>query len=234
MSRLFEALSNMEVNRRPPGAVPLTTAPPALVRSETNTVEAAPLPPPQELERDRGSPDVTPRAAASLDVFSSAAQAVKSDRSEPTEKGKVPHEVLPNLVEGQEAHSVRVIASPEPRLVASTNPNSLGAEKFRALVTRLDHIRKQRDLKSFQVTSSVVNEGKTLVAGNVAVTLAKYSGSKTLLIEGDLHRPTLASLLGLRELHGIGQWWSGQDQELAQYVRRLDDVPLWFLPAGKP
>ena len=66
-------------------------------------------------------------------------------------------------------------------------------------------------LKSFQVTSSVIDEGKTLVAGNVAVTLAKYSGSKTLLVEGDLHRPSLASLFGLSELRGLNHWWSGGD-----------------------
>src|SRR5439155_6343138 len=121
----------------------------------------------------------------------------------------------------------------ESRLVALTDPNSLGAEKFRALVTRLDDMRKQREIKSFQVTSSVIAEGKTLVAGNVSVTLAKYSGSKTLLIEGDLHRPNLAALFGLSELHGLSQWWSGQDQQLAGFVHRLNDMPLWFLSAGK-
>ena len=103
---------------------------------------------------------------------------------------------------------------PESRLVALTDPNSLGAEKFRALATRFDHLRSQRELRSFQVTSSVIDEGKTLVAGNIAVTLAKYSGSKTLLVEGDLHRPTLANLFGLRELPGLNHWWSsGEPRE---------------------
>ena len=88
----------------------------------------------------------------------------------------------------------------------------MGAEKFRALVTRFDHLRSRRELKSFQVTSSVINEGKTLVAGNVAVTLAKYSGSKTLLVEGDLHRPSLANLFGLEELRGLSHWWSGSER----------------------
>jgi capsular exopolysaccharide synthesis family protein len=115
-----------------------------------------------------------------------------------------------------------------------TDPNSLGAEKFRALVTRFDHLRKQRELRSFQVTSSVIDEGKTLVAGNIAVTLAKYSGSKTLLVEGDLHRPSLASLFGLGELRGLNHWWSGGDQELRKVIYRLNGMPLWFLPAGKP
>jgi capsular exopolysaccharide synthesis family protein len=132
-----------------------------------------------------------------------------------------------------EIPSVLVNASPESRLVTLTDPNSLGAEKFRALVTRFDHLRNQREFKSFQVTSSVIGEGKTLVAANVAVTLARYSGAKTLLVEGDLHRPTLANLFGLGELRGLNHWWAGQDADLGKFVYRIKGMPLWFLPAGK-
>ena len=84
-----------------------------------------------------------------------------------------------------EARSVKAEISATSHLVALTDPKSLGAEKFRALATRLENLRVGRELKSLQVTSSVVNEGKTLVAGNLAVTLAKYSGCKVLLVEGD-------------------------------------------------
>jgi len=234
MSRLFEALSKAQAKSRSPGAVPLTMAPMGVVRPETTTVEAAPPEPAQELEREQRSPEVVRLAIASPDVVPPVVTAVSAVRSEPTQKEKILKEVLPKPLEPLEVRSVRVKVLPESRLVALTDPNSLGAEKFRALVTRLDYLRKQRELKSFQVTSSVINEGKTLVAGNVAVTLAKYSGSKTLLIEGDLHRPTLAALLGLSELDGVSQWWSGKDQELARFVHRLNDMPLWFLSAGKP
>jgi capsular exopolysaccharide synthesis family protein len=156
------------------------------------------------------------------------AQPNRFERSQETLMDMAPSEPM----DSAEDRSVSVKVSPESRLVALTEPNTLGAEKFRALVTRLDNLRKQHELKSFQVTSSVVNEGKSLVAGNVAVTLAKYSGSRTLLIEGDLHRPTLSTLLGLTELHGVSQWWSGQDADLARFVRKLDGMPLWFLSAG--
>jgi capsular exopolysaccharide synthesis family protein len=129
---------------------------------------------------------------------------------------------------------VMVQPSPSSRLVAWTDPNSLGAEKFRALAVRLGDMRGQHAINSLQVTSSVINEGKTFVAANLAVTLAKHSGSKTLLIEGDLHRPTLASLFGLRELQGIGDWWCEREQDIARFLVRLNGMPLWLLPAGKP
>ncbi len=135
--------------------------------------------------------------------------------------------------ESEKARSVMVQPPPTSRLVAWTEPNSLGAEKFRALAVRLDDMRRQFELKSLQVTSSVINEGKSFVAANLAATLAKYSGSKTLLIEGDLHRPTLAAMFGLKDLQGLSDWWSGRNQDLARYLLRFTGSGLWFLPAGK-
>jgi capsular exopolysaccharide synthesis family protein len=137
------------------------------------------------------------------------------------------------VVASEEARTVTVRASLESRLVALTESNGLGAEKFRVLVTRLGHLRKQRELQSLQITSSVVNEGKTLVAANLALTLAKYGGAKTLLIEGDLRRPTLAPLFGLDELQGLTHWWSSPNSDIADFCQGLKDMPLWLLPAGK-
>lgn len=132
------------------------------------------------------------------------------------------------------ARRVYLKAPAESRLVALTEPDSMGAEKFRALVSRLEHQHRQCELKSFQVTSSVISEGKTLVSGNVAATLARHLGAKTLLVEGDLHRPTLAAILGLDKMRGLHHWWSGRTQDLSQFVYKVEDLPLWFLPAGKP
>ena len=230
MSRLFEALSDEELKRGflkvVPRAAISPSASPAAATAETVTPKpgrqdeeaAQSLPPSKALPLNNGLPDI-----ASPDTA-----IVSASPSESTETGKSRAEISPNQVN----HLMRV--SPDPRLVAFSNPNSLGAEKFRALVTRLDHLREHREIKSLQVTSSVINEGKTLVAGNLAVTLAKYSGSKTLLIEGDLHRPSLAALFGLSELPGLIQWWSGNETELTEFAYKLDEMPLWILPAGKP
>ena len=231
MSRLFEALSKLETERRFPKLAPRTVAPSDMVLPDA-TMESVISPEgKQEVETEHRSlklvvdaSDVIPPNVTSMNVVP----------PEVIQRVKVLDEVQSKPVETVASKSVSVKASPESRLVALTDPNSLGAEKFRALVTRLDDMAKQRQLKSLQVTSSVINEGKTLVAGNLAVTLAKYSGAKTLLIEGDLHRPTLASLFGLNELSGLSQWWSGRDQELAPLLHRLNDMSLWLLSAGKP
>lgn len=137
-------------------------------------------------------------------------------------------------VEMAEGPSAQINVSEASRLVALTDPKSLGAEKFRALVARLQNLRQKGELKSLQITSAVVNEGKSLVAANLAVTLVKHFGYKVLLVEGDLHRPTLGNLLGLTDLEGINQWWCKREEEnhIAHYIYKLNDISLSFLSAG--
>ena len=133
----------------------------------------------------------------------------------------------------QKNRSVNLAIPAESRLVALTEPFGLGAEKFRVLVTRLENLRKkQKELKSLQITSGGIAEGKTLVSGNLALTFAKGSHSKVLLIEGDLHNPKLASVFGLGQLPGLVNWWTGPKQDIHHSLYQLQDLPLWFLPAG--
>jgi capsular exopolysaccharide synthesis family protein len=149
-----------------------------------------------------------------------------------------PVDLLSNVmappIEMSESPSAKINVGQSSRLVALTDPKSLGAEKFRALVARLEHLRQKGELESLQITSAVVNEGKSLVAANLAITFVKHFGYKVLLVEGDLHRPSLSELFGLGKLEGINQWWSSRKdpEEIARYIYNLEDIPLAFLSAG--
>ena len=141
--------------------------------------------------------------------------------------------LLPETFELDGSLSATMELSSTSRLVALTDPRCLAAEKFRALVTRLQHMRNERELKSLLVTSSITNEGKTFVTGNLAVTLAKHFDLRVLVVEGDLHRPALQSLLGLTRLQGLSHWWSTRKDNIAHYVYKINGMPLWFLGAGE-
>lgn len=149
-----------------------------------------------------------------------------------------PADLLKKIVNGaakgdaEPALSASLKISPSTRLVSFSNPKSLGAEKFRALATRLGHIRSQRELKSLMVTSAGIGEGKSLVAANLAITLATYTKAKVLLIEGDLHRPSIASMLGVLNVKGLAEWWADRAQPIEQYLYQLSDMTLRFLGAG--
>jgi len=214
MSRLFKALSDLNAEHVSPVVrAPFEAAPAAVPPANSRQVIK-----PEQYSLKVVQPTVGPPAEVQPEIAAET---------------KIQDVALAKPAQTVQPAAVLVNVSPLSRLVAWTQPSSLGAEKFRALVTRLDHLRGKRELKSFQVTSSVINEGKTLISGNISVTLAKYSGAKTLLVEGDLHRPTLATLFGLSELPGLDRWWSLADRDLGNYVHRLNGMPLWFLPAGK-
>jgi protein-tyrosine kinase len=136
-------------------------------------------------------------------------------------------------VELEGTQTVQLRVSPENHVVALTEHQGLPAEKFRVLVTRLRNMRAQQEIKSLQVTSSSVDEGKTLVAANLAVTLARHSQNRVLLIEGDLHNPSLHALLGLSHLKGICHWWKEPASVLGDFLYHIEGMPLWYLPAGE-
>lgn len=136
-------------------------------------------------------------------------------------------------VELDATQTVQLRVSPESHMVALTELQGLPAEKFRVLVTRLRNLRSQQEIKSLQVTSSNVDEGKTLIAANLAVTLARHSQNRVLLVEGDLHNPSLHALLGLSHLKGICHWWKDPTATLGDFLYHADGLPLWYLPAGE-
>jgi capsular exopolysaccharide synthesis family protein len=123
-----------------------------------------------------------------------------------------------------------VSISPESRLVAVGREGSLGAEKFRFLAVRLRQLRQTRPLKRILITSTIPQEGKSTVAANLACTLARRKQHKTLLLEGDLRRPTVSEKFGLGKVPGLCEWLSGETE--SQNIYRLENLGLWILPAG--
>ena len=77
-----------------------------------------------------------------------------------------------------------------PHAVALTDPNSPGGESFSRLRTSLQFLNARRAPQIFQVTSSQAGEGKTSVAANLAVVMAR-SGLRVVAVDCDLRRPSL-------------------------------------------
>ena len=121
----------------------------------------------------------------------------------------------------------------ESRLVAVADDRSLSAEKYRVLATRLNHLQEQRPIKKVVITSASSQDGKSVTACNLALTLAKRMNKRVLLVEGDLRQPAVANLLGIKPRHGITEWFSKQ-QPIGDYLLHIADLPLWVLPAGSP
>jgi protein-tyrosine kinase len=120
------------------------------------------------------------------------------------------------------------VPSDQARLVALDRPDSPAAEQYRVLYQRLVRLAARRPLRVVAVTSAGRREGRTTTAANLALTAAQ-EGRSTVLVEGDLRRPTLAALLGLAPRAGLADVIEGR-AELGQAVTRLG--PLAVLCAG--
>jgi capsular exopolysaccharide synthesis family protein len=120
-------------------------------------------------------------------------------------------------------------ASDEARLVALAAPDSAAAEQYRVLHARLARLGARRPLRVVAVTSAGRREGRTTTAANLALTAA-LEGRATVLVEADLHRPSLAALLGLAPRAGLCEVLDGT-AELGQAIARVG--PLAVLLAGE-
>jgi capsular exopolysaccharide synthesis family protein len=120
----------------------------------------------------------------------------------------------------------------DARLVCLTDQGGLAAEKFRVLGLKLRHLLERRKLKRIVITSSIPEEGKSLIAANLALNQSRSKILNSVLVDGDLRRPELASRFGFhRNLAGLSEVLRGERQ-LSEVVYKLEGSSLWFLPAG--
>jgi capsular exopolysaccharide synthesis family protein len=81
------------------------------------------------------------------------------------------------------------------------------------------------------ITSARGGEGKTMVAGQLAVSLAR-AGRRTLLVDCDLRRPCVHRLFDLAPQVGLGEVLRGET-DLQSSIVPTQHRALWALPAGK-
>jgi len=113
-------------------------------------------------------------------------------------------------------------------------PNTFEAEQYRALRALLEQKRKEAALGVIALSSPTAGDGKTLTAINLAGTLAQSSGSRILLVDADLRRPSIEERLGLRGNGpgGLVEAIVDSGADLASVSRFLPLFNLWVIGAG--
>jgi capsular exopolysaccharide synthesis family protein len=178
------------------------------------------------------------RAGGSLPKNADSVAELLQGVEQEIERKQALSELPPTKRESQEAASfaptktLLPVPAADSRLVCLTDQGSLAAEKFRVLGLKLRHLREQRKLKRIVITSSIPEEGKSLIAANLALNQSRSKVLNAVLVDGDLRRPELASRFGFRrDLAGLSEVLRGERQ-LSDVVYKLEGSGLWFLPAG--
>jgi capsular exopolysaccharide synthesis family protein len=104
------------------------------------------------------------------------------------------------------------------------------AEAFRTLRTNLQYADVDNPPRLIVLTSALPSEGKTTTACNLALTLA-FSGARVILVDGDLRKPTVGTLLGIDSGAGLTDVLAGQ-HALEDVVVGFQRGTLAVLPSG--
>jgi capsular exopolysaccharide synthesis family protein len=134
---------------------------------------------------------------------------------------------IPDLTEDE-----RLAIDTNVFFVSQTSPHSLLAEAFRQARTNLlfstDH-----PIKSVLITSPNPGDGKTTIAVNMALTMAR-GGNRVLLIEANFRRPSLGRIFDVPESVGLSNVLVGlatvDDAVQATRVENLDVIVCGILP----
>ena len=104
------------------------------------------------------------------------------------------------------------------------------AEAFRVLRTNLQFLDLDEPPRAFVITSAVPAEGKTSTATNLAMASAQ-AGLRVLLVDGDLRRPRVASMLRLEPSVGLTTALVGKT-DLTNSIQRHHDSGVFVLASG--
>lgn len=106
-------------------------------------------------------------------------------------------------------------------------------EAFNTLAALLEARTKEDGSRLFAVTSSVPSEGKSTVACNAAVALAR-AGSRVLLVDADLRRGTQHKLFSVSNEPGLSAYLQGGTDTVDSMVSATDVDNLTLMPSGAP
>ncbi|MGD0800036.1 MAG: CpsD/CapB family tyrosine-protein kinase [Terracidiphilus sp.] len=133
--------------------------------------------------------------------------------------------------------------NPSLAALPTLDDRGAGIEQFRGLRSQLYKFRDQAPMKTILVSSGIPAEGKTFVVANLAMSLARNKDNSILLIDADLRRPALHTILGAPNWPGLTEYLDGSAEAQEILQRNFDSgndeagqapsIPnLTFIPAG--
>lgn len=122
----------------------------------------------------------------------------------------------------------------KPLLISDRRSGFPFIETFKIIRTKIEHTAQREKYKTFVVTSTAENEGKTTSAVNIALALAQ-NGKSVLLVDGDLRKPAVAKLLGINASEDGGVYGViNGEKTLAEAIKYSEKYNLFLLVSGKP
>ncbi|WP_202809049.1 polysaccharide biosynthesis tyrosine autokinase [Staphylococcus equorum] len=115
-------------------------------------------------------------------------------------------------------------------LIIMEKPKSVISEKFRGIRTNILFSTADNDVQTIVFTSEKPVAGKSTISANVAITYAQ-AGYKTLLIDGDMRKPTQHYIFNTDNMDGFSNLIINKT-DYNKAIHKTDIVNLDLLTSG--
>ena len=117
-----------------------------------------------------------------------------------------------------------------PPLYVHDKPKSTVSEKFRGIRSNIMFSSAKQEVNSLLITSEKPKSGKSTISANIAVTYAQ-AGYKTLIIDGDMRKPTQHYIFDLTNNSGLSNLVIGK-KTYSESIKEANVDNLAILTAG--
>jgi capsular exopolysaccharide synthesis family protein len=118
-----------------------------------------------------------------------------------------------------------------PNLITLTDPRSPAAEAYRTLRANLMNLNASKPVTAFLVTSTANADDKSVAAANLAAAYA-LAGHKTVLVDGDLRKPSQHDIWGVQNGRGLADLLTDERLMAEPPLSATPVENLWLLPSG--
>ncbi|WP_337865921.1 polysaccharide biosynthesis tyrosine autokinase [Ignavibacterium sp.] len=130
-----------------------------------------------------------------------------------------------------EIEGINVNGTSKNEFVVASTPDSIPSESFRALRTRVQFSRPDKEnLKTILITSPAPQEGKSTISINLGGSFA-LANKKTLIVDADLRRPQLHKVFERDKIPGVVDYLVG-NAKLEEIIHRTKVDNLFFITSG--
>ena len=144
--------------------------------------------------------------------------------------GSIPHETKNRTIKD-------VISKKKKGLLIEGNAfiSTRYIESFNRIVAKIEHQKRRDGSKVFVVTSFAENEGKSTIASNLALSLAR-KGKKVVLIDMDGKKPAIYKLFGceFEEKSELGLLFNGESSKRKYSLRQYKKTNLYLAINTRP
>lgn len=121
----------------------------------------------------------------------------------------------------------------EKRIITDLDQNTF-TDAYRILRTQVLQRLREKNWNSLAVTSPGMNEGKTLTAINLAISMAMEINHTVLLVDADLRQPAVHTYFDFDVEYGLSDYLV-DDKPISKLLIHPANFPrLVILPGGKP